>query len=133
MIDSLAFIIVCLVGLHFVALGIAALVAPGFTKTFLLGFATTPAKHYTELVTRLIVGGAFLVHSSNMLFPSGFNFFGWLLVGTTTALFIVPWQWHHRFAQHTVPQALRHIALIGFCSLVLGGFVLFAVVRGAAA
>jgi len=133
MIDSLALVLVVLVGLYFAALGTAALVAPGFAKTFLLGFAATPAKHYAELFTRLIVGGAFLVHSPKMLFPSGFNFFGWLLVGTTAALLLVPWQWHHRFAQHTVPQAVRYLALIGLCSLVFGGFVLVAVVRGTAA
>ncbi|MGI8843818.1 MAG: hypothetical protein ACR2HZ_08960 [Gemmatimonadaceae bacterium] len=133
MIEYLALAVVVIVALYFVALGTSALLAPAFAKRFFLGFASSPLAHYTELLTRFIVGVAFLAQSPRMLFSAGFNIFGWILIVTTAGLLLVPWQWHHRFAQQAVPQAMRHIILIGLCSLVLGGFVLVAVVRGASA
>lgn len=133
MIQYFALAVVVIVALYFVALGTSALLAPAFAKRFLLGFASSPLAHYTELLARFIVGVAFLVQSPRILFSAGFNIFGWILIVTTAGLLLVPWQWHHRFAQQAVPQATRHITMIGLCSLVLGGFVLVAVVRGAAA
>lgn len=133
MIEYLALAVVVIVALYFLALGTFAMLVPAFAKRFLLGLATSPWVHYTELLARFIVGIAFLVHAPRMLFAAGFNIFGWLLVVTTAVLLLVPWQWHHRFAQWAVPQAIRYTTLIGLCSFALGGFVLVAVVRGAAA
>jgi len=53
-----------------------------------------------------------------------------VLVVTSAALLLVPWQWHRRFAGRAVPQALRFLPLIGICSLLLGGLVLVAALRG---
>ena len=132
MIELLAFSVVLFVGLYFVALGIASLLAPARTKRFLLGFAGSAPKHYTELLARFIAGGAFLVHAPRVPFADAFSFFGWLLVLTSAGLLLIPWQWHHRFAQQTVPRAIRHIGLIGLCALMFGGLLLAAVLRGAA-
>ncbi len=123
---------VVLTGLYFVALAAVSLLAPDLAARFLLGFAGSASAHYFELVIRLAVGGAFLVHAPRMLFSDVFVVFGWVLVITTVGLFVVPWRWHHRFAQQSVPYAVRHLRLIAIVSLVLGGFVLAAVIRGAA-
>lgn len=133
MIEYSAHVVVVLAALYFIALGTTSLLAPAFAKRFLLGFAESAAVHYTELLVRLVVGVAFLVHAPKMRFATGFGVVGWLLVVTTVALLLVPWQWHHRFARQTVPRVLRYLTLIGLCSWVLGGFVLVAVVRAAAA
>lgn len=132
MLEYLAFAVVMLVSLYFVALGTSALFAPTFAKRFLLGFAVSPVAHYAELLARLLVGVAFLVQSPRMLFTAGFSMFGWILIVTTAGLLLIPWQWHHRFAQQAVPRAVRHLSLIGVCSVALGIFILVAVFRGAA-
>jgi uncharacterized protein YjeT (DUF2065 family) len=132
MTDLLVFTVVIAVGIYFVALGIACLLAPSRAKRFLQGFATSPLKHYAELLARFIVGVAFLVQSRTMLFPTVFDTFGWILIGTTICLLFVPWRWHHRFAQRSVASAIRYIAAIGVCSLAIGAMLLFVIVQGTA-
>ncbi len=130
MIEVLALAIVLAVSIYFVALGVASLLAPALAKQFLLGFANSSLGHYSELLVRIIVGGAFLIHSQRMLFPAVFDAFGWVLIVTTACLLFVPWRWHQRFAQRSVPVATRHIASIGVCSLAISGLLIVAIVRG---
>ena len=133
MIEVLAIAIVVATGGFFSALGGASLLAPSHASRFLLGFADSPSKHYAELGFRFLAGGAFVLAAPNVLFPTAFNFFGWVLVATTMVLLLIPWRWHHRFAQRAVPEALRFLPVIGACSLALGVLVLVAVYRGNAA
>lgn len=130
MIETSALAVVVLVALYFIALGTCSLLAPAVARRFLLGFAGSAAAHYTELLVRLVAGAAILVHAPKLPFADAFNVLGWVLLVTTIALFLVPWQWHHRFARRMVPKALPYLALIGFCSLGIGALVLAAVVRG---
>lgn len=132
MIGFLAMAVVVLAGLYFVALAIVSILAPARADRFLSGFAGSAPAHYSELMIRLAVGGSFLLHSPQMLFPAVFRLFGWTLVVTTAVLFAVPWQWHHRFAQRSVPHVVRHLRLFGVASFALGGFILTSVIRGAA-
>ena len=67
-----------------------------------------------------------------MRFPGVFVVLGWVLIVTSVALFAVPWTWHRRFAERSVPQAVRHLKLLGVASLIFGGFILLAKFRGAA-
>jgi hypothetical protein len=130
--DLLAPLLVLLAGLYLVALGAAAWVVPQRAARFLNGFAESPGRHYAELGLRLLVGGAFVLHAPGMRFPAAFTLFGWLLVGTTVALLLVPWTWHRRFARQAVPVAVAHLRLLAAGSLVLGGAVLAALRWGAA-
>lgn len=132
MIGILASALVLVTGFYFVALAIVSLVAAGRAERFLRGFASSAPAHYFELLIRLVVGGSILLHAPNMLFSSAFRLFGWILVITTVVLFAVPWRWHHRFAQKSVPHAVRHLRLFGLASLALGGFILASVILGAA-
>ncbi|GGA78912.1 hypothetical protein GCM10011521_16410 [Arenimonas soli] len=125
--------VVALAALFFITLGAASLVAPAGASRFLLGFAGSPGKHYAELAIRFVVGGAFLLAAPYVLWPGAFSVFGWVLVATTAVLLLIPWRWHHRFARHAVPEALRFLPLVGVASVVLGGLVLWAVLRGHAA
>lgn len=133
MVEVAALTVVLATGLFFIALGGSALVAAPRARTFLLGFAGSPAKHYSELAIRLLVGGAFVLSSSLLPLAAGFRLFGWVVLGTTAVLLLLPWRWHHRFACHAVPQALRFLPLLGACSLALGVVVLWAVLHGSAA
>jgi uncharacterized protein YjeT (DUF2065 family) len=133
MLDMLALVGVLLAGLYFVGLAAAALAAPARAADFLQGFASSASAHYAELALRLAVGCAFILRAPRMHFEPAFAAFGWVIVATTAVLFALPWQWHRRFARRTVPQALRHLRLVGLASLALGGFVLACAVIGRAA
>lgn len=132
-IEFLELAVVASAGVYFVALGGSAFLSPPATRRFLLGFASTPAKHYVELAARALLGGAFVVAAPMLPLSGPFNLFGWMLVGTTLVLVLVPWRWHHRFAQRVVPEALRFLPVLGACSLLLGALVLWAVWHGYAA
>lgn len=128
----MAFLCVFATGLYFLALGMVALIKPGSASRFLLAMANGPWAHYAELMVRFAVGFSFLQRAPAMLFPTIFTVLGWVFVLTTALLLFIPWQWHRRFAQKTVPQALRYLKLIALSSLALGCFVLVAVFKGSA-
>ena len=129
-IEVLALAVVAGAALFFLALGGVALLAPSRASRFLLGFAATPSKHYAELAVRFLVGTAFIISAPRALHGDLFSIFGWLLLGTTAALVLIPWRWHRSFASRAVPEALRFLPLIGVCSAVLGVLVLWAVWEG---
>ena len=133
LIETFALTVVVLAGLYLLALGTASLAVPARANRFLLGFAGSQTVHYAELFVRFVVGAALVLYAPRMFLSGAFNLFGWILLVTTGCLFLVPWRWHHRFAQQAVPRATRYITLIGLASLAFGGFILAAVVRGSAA
>lgn len=122
----IALALVVAAGLFLLLLGLASLAMPALAGRFLLGFAETPTKHYAELAVRLIVGTAFVLLAPDARFPGAFTLFGWLLLVTTACMLFIPWRWHRRFTERSVPQALRFLPVIGVASLLLGGLVLWA-------
>ena len=130
MLEVLALTLVVLTGIYFCALAVAALLVPAKASRFLLGFASSPRVHYIELSIRFLVGVALVIYAPRMSASGAFSLFGWVLLITTAGLFLLPWRWHHWFAQQAVPRAIPYIKVIGICSLALGGFILVAVIRG---
>jgi len=61
-----------------------------------------------------------------------FTLFGWILLGTSALLLLVPWRWHRHFAARAVPAANRHIGLVGAAASAGGVFILVSVFRGMA-
>lgn len=133
MIETLSLALVATAGIFLCALGVVSLVSPPHAKRFLLGFAGSPSKHYAELAVRILVGSAFVMAAPHTPWPVALGVFGWVLLGTTGILLLVPWRWHHRFARWAVPEALRFLPLVGVTSLALGAIFLVAAVRGYAA
>ncbi len=129
MLNSLALITILLAGLYLIALAIVSFLKPAKASSFLLGFASSVPVHYLELIIRLVVGAAFVLHAPLMMFSEIFTIFGWILIGTTACLFVVPWQWHHRFAQRAVPYALRYLKLVAVCSFILGVLIIIYAIR----
>ena len=119
--------------LFFLVLGSLALFRPNVAKRFLSDFATSASKHYVELSLRLLVGGAMLATAPHSAQPMGLTVFGWLLIGTTLVMALVPWRTHRRFAETSVPQALRFLPMIGASSMVLSGWLLWSVFIASAA
>ena len=132
MIATLASLTVLAAGIYFIGLAFVAFWAPDRAGRFLRGFATSARAHYLELSLRLALGAAFLAAGRRMLFPEVFVTFGWILVLTTAVLLLIPWQWHARFAQKSVPHAVRHLRLVAVASLALGSSIIAAVANGAA-
>ena len=130
MIEVLALAIVMATGAFLAALGGAALFSPSHARRFLLGFADSPSKHYTELGLRFLAACAFVLAAPSVLVPTVFIIFGWVLLATTAGLLLIPWRWHHRFARRAVPEALRFLPVVGASSVALGILVLMAVYRG---
>lgn len=133
LIDSLALVVVALVGLYLLALGSLALVRPALATRFLLGFVRSLGAHVLELSLRLVVGAALVVAAPRLPFAGAFAVFGWVLLASTAVLLVLPWRWHQRFAQQAVPQATRWMAWIGWAALAAGAFVIGAVMRGGGA
>ena len=119
MIDTLALITVLLAGCYLLALGSVALLKPEHAKRFLLGFVASAYLHYFELLLRITVGLAFVVRAPVMMFAEVYIAFGWVLIGTSAMLCCIPWQQHHRFAQWSVPHALRRLTFVAISSLAL--------------
>jgi uncharacterized protein YjeT (DUF2065 family) len=131
--ESILLSVVVLAAVYFLVLGLMSLAVPDRASRFLLGFAGSQAKHYAEMLIRLIVGAAFVLRAPEMRFPEAFHAAGWVVIVTTVCLLLVPWRWHRRFAQRSVPQAVRYIRWIGAASLVLGGVILWAALANGAA
>jgi len=132
MIAFIASGVIVLTGLYFVCLGVTSIFAPARAARFLSGFASSAFKHYLELFIRLAIGWSLLVRAAHMPFSEVLVVFGWVLVVTTAGLLVIPWRWHHRFAQLSVPPVLRYLKIIGVVSVLLGTLVLAAVFRGVA-
>jgi hypothetical protein len=107
-------------GIYLLALGTGALVRPESAKRFLGGHATTLPLHLLELSLRVLVGGALVLSAPRMPLRLAFLAFGWVLIGTSLLLALVPWRLHQRFAAWSVPQATQHMPLIGIGALAGG-------------
>lgn len=120
LISATSRIVVLAAGTYLLALGIGALVRPELAKRFLGGHATTPYLHFTELALRVLAGTALVLSAPRMALSPAFLGFGWVLIGTSLVLALVPWRLHQRFAAWSVPQATQHMPLIGIGSVVGG-------------
>ena len=131
MIDLLAKGVVLAAGLYLAWLGVALLARPQSGARFLMGHAGSASLHYLEVFLRIAVGLAFVRSAPSMLAPAVFLGVGWVLVGTSAVMLLVPWRWHRRLAERSVPQALRFTPLLGTASLAIGLGVLVAAFAGA--
>ena len=98
-------------------------------ERFLNLFASSAQTHYIEQVLRLVVGTSLIIFSPLMWYSYVFQIFGWLFVVTTLGLLLVPWQWHHRFAERVIPLVIHHLEIYGVATFVLGAFVLYSASR----
>lgn len=125
--------VVLVAALYLIALGGGALLRPERAKHFLGGFAKSARIHFTELALRIVTGGALVLSAPRLAFNETLTIFGWVLIGSSLVLALVPWRLHRRFAAWSVPQATRHMPLIGVASIAGGLFLLGAVLLPRAA
>ncbi len=122
----LAGVVVFVSGLWLVGLAMAIVLAPVGAERFLAAFASSPRAHYTEQSLRLVAGAGMIYFAHEMRFPYLFSIFGWVLVLTAAALLVIPWTWHHRFAEWAVPLAVKYKKFYGLGALALGLFIIYA-------
>lgn len=126
-------IVVVAFGIALIVMAVVSAIKPEFAERALESFASSARAHYTEQAVRLCVGAAMILFSPFTLFPDIFNYFGWIVIVTTTGLLLIPWHWHHRFAMWTIPWAIRHLKFYAVSSFTLGAFILYATFRAAVA
>jgi uncharacterized protein YjeT (DUF2065 family) len=130
MADLLVSVPVLFAGVYLVALAAVALISPERAKRFLSSFASSAPAHFFELFVRLIVGAALVLYAPQMKFAGLFVVLGWVIVGSTIGLSAIPWRWHRRFAEWSVPHATRNMRLFAIGSLAVGVFVVLSIVLG---
>lgn len=122
---------VILAGMYMVGLALLIMIMPVQARDFLGSFASSAGSHLAELAVRMIIGTALILHAPRMTFSGLFLLAGWSVVITTIALAALPWRWHRRFAQWSVPLATRHMTFLAFGSLAVGLAILLSVIVGA--
>ena len=132
MIDALAATAVWSAAGYLLALGVMLLMRPEQGRRFLAGFAQTAFAHYLELGLRILIGAAFIVHAPRMAASSLFVAIGWMLIATSLGLALLPWRWHARISQRSVPMATRFSGLLGLASILLGAGLVYALLGGRA-
>lgn len=121
-----ASIVIAITALYFLSFAITCFLAPSAVTRFLNGFAGSARAHYAELGIRLSVGASLIVRAPDMLASEAIRALGWILVVTTVALACIPWNWHRRIAERSVPKALQHLKLLGIAASAAGIALLIA-------
>ena len=127
--ELLAGVVVVAAGLGLLGLAVVIVVRPPLAVRFLESFASSARAHYVEQVSRLIAGAAMIMFAPSMSYTGFFEVLGWLITVTAVGLLLVPWQWHHRFAQWAIPLVIRHLRWYGLGAAALGTFILYGASR----
>ena len=83
--------------------------------------------HPLEILSRVGFGVSFIVYAEASRFPAALTGFGYLLVGVGVGLAFIPPSYHRRFGIWAIQRIGRGFRPAGVFSLVLGGFLLYAV------
>lgn len=122
--------IVTLAGLYLATLAMVSWLAPAKARQFLVAFAGSVFKHYLELGVRLLAGASFIIAAPHMAHSRAFSLLGWILVGSTIVLGVMPWRLHQRFAEMVVRRAIRYLGVLGLASMAGGMAIIWSVIRG---
>ena len=99
-------------------------------QQFLEAFVKNLRYHFLEQGLRLIVGVAFVIHSSasqtqETPYIKFFNYLGWAIILSSLLLIILPWRWHQKFAQTVIPTVVKWIQFYGFLCFLLAAFIMY--------
>jgi hypothetical protein len=121
---------IVIVGFGLFLLGVAGTVFArrALAERFFASFASSARAHYVEQSVRLLIGASLIVLSPAMWQPDLFWLIGWASVISSVGLLLVPWKWHHRFAQRLRPTFVRHMRLYALGLFAFGALLLYGVV-----
>lgn len=127
MLSTIAEMIVILFGLWLIAVGVLMLARPRVALHALSKAASTNLINYGEITLRLIVGLALVEAAPVSESPGVFRIFGWFIVASSAALYLVPRTLHARYplwwSKKLTPMMLRCLAPL---SLAGGAFFTYA-------
>ncbi len=102
---------------------------PERATDFFHKFATSAFTHFLEMFLRILVGASLVIYSPRMLFAIVFYVFGWMLIGTSAVLAVLPWRWHNKFANLVLPPILKFPKLLAIQTAAMGSFILYCLIR----
>ncbi len=108
-----------------IGLAILIVITPQRAERFLNLYASSARAHYTEQSARFIIGVAIVVFAPFMWYSTLINLLGWILIVTSIGLFLIPWQWHHKFGAWAIPLTLRYMKCYALGSFLLGIAILY--------
>jgi hypothetical protein len=111
----------------FIGLALLVFAKPAVAERFFRGFASSARTHFSEQIFRVLFGGSLVIYSSAMWQTDIFRLIGWLIVVSSVALMIFPWQWHQRFGQKILPVFIRYLRLYAIGCFLFGAAILYAV------
>ena len=126
----LSALLVVFAGLYLLTLAAAAVLAPERLRRFLNAHASSASTHFVEMGVRLIVGAALVLTAPRMRFPQAFGVFGWLLIGTSLVLCLVPWRLHERFGKRALPLVTDRLVVLALGALAGGLLLLISLYLG---
>lgn len=112
-------------GLFLVGLAIFIFIKPAASERFILSFASSARAHYTEMFFRLLFGGSLVLLSHAMWQPMLFLGLGWVIVITSVALLLMPWQVHQRVGRRMLPILVRYMKLYGLGVFAFGALLIY--------
>ncbi|CAN5728150.1 hypothetical protein BH20ACI4_BH20ACI4_06840 [soil metagenome] len=110
-----------------IVLAVLSAIMPSKAAHFLGSFASSAKAHFIEIGIRIIVGTALIFVSSEMFFSPVFYFFGWIIIATSIGLLLIPWRFHQKFSQRSVPPVIRHLKLFAFGAFTFGAFIFYGI------
>jgi hypothetical protein len=126
-------VVVVAFGLVLIAFAGVVFARPAIAERFLMHFASSARAHYVEQAFRLLIGGALVLMSPAMWQPNVFWIVGWIIVISSAALMLAPWQWHHRFGERLRPMMSRYLWLYAIGAFAFGALLLYGVFAGGGA
>jgi len=123
----LAGIILVTGSLFFICLTVLVFAKPGMAERFFRGFASSARTHLVEQILRVLFGASLVIYSTAMWQTEVFRFVGGVIVASSVALLLCPWQWHHRFAEKIFPVFIQHMRLYAIGAFAFGALILYAV------
>jgi hypothetical protein len=126
-------VVVVACGIFLIALTGVVFARPALAERFFTSFASSARTHYVEQALRLLIGASLVVLSPAMWQTNMFRLVGWAIVVSSAALMLIPWQWHHRFAEWVLPMIVRHMKLYAVGLFAFGTVLLYGVLAAGGA
>ena len=129
MIQAASFVVVAF-GLFLIAFTGVVFLNPTLARKFLAQFASSAKAHFLEQAIRILVGAALVVLSPAMWQSGAYRLVGWVIVISSIALLIAPWQWHRRFGERIQPLFTRYLKVYALGAFAFGAVLIYGVFLG---
>jgi uncharacterized membrane protein YfcA len=129
MIDVIAKWTTIIFGLFFIGVGLLMLIKPKKANLILRKAGSTNFINYAEITIRIIPALGLIISANNSKYPDILEIFGWLMLLTSLVLYVVPRQFHHKFAVKAA-NILKplYFQLISPFAFIIGTLIIYSVI-----